>query len=437
MVSRDGDPLFPYRLHDTVRAAITGEPVTSAGAWAAADRAAYASRLIDALHTRHNEVPDIDHRREILELATGLCADYDLRPPWLRRALTDLPGLAVTATRLPPPEEGTWIGQLSGFFHAWQGRDHDGRVSYLTQFTSVPRYDDIDALARRWLAFTLRNRQDETSQALVILQELLTREPDSQMLRYQVARTLRQLGRYEELSEHLNRYPLTDPSAAARIRGDLAYDRGELAEAFAGATTRAEYLRSIGNHRVALENRSAALWRAALIRQASIAECDDLIAQADRYGSRSILRSSLAAKIVCLAGDDSQARRCFAEIDTITSAPTAAPPRWREWAANLIHGMYTGDDDRIEGVRRQWDGHRFWSPNRQFIDRVFAYIGYPPTYPPLNISPDDHHQIDHRWQAVIKELVQHPLSGVEQRQTLAQMDPIGVATSTLITELAA
>jgi hypothetical protein len=405
MVSRDDHPLFPYRLHDTVRAAITDEPVTSQGAWVTADRMVYAGRLAEALRARHDEVPDIDHRREILELAAGLCADYDLRPFWLRGALMDLPGLALTAARLPPADDGTWIGQLSGFFRAWQDRNRDERVSYLAQFVSVPRYDDIDALARRWLAFTLRDRQGQAPEALAILRELLSKEPESPLLRYQVARTLRQLGQYDELGEHLDHYPLTDSTAAARIRSDLAYDRGELAEALQGAAARADYLRSIGSHRVALENASAALWRAALIRQASVADCDELITSADRYGLRSIMRQALVAKIVCLAGNDSEARRAFTEIDAITSAPTASPPRWREWAANLVHGLYTRDDSRIEDVRRQWDGHSFWSPNRQFIDRLFVYIGYRPTYPPLNISGDDHREIDRRWHAVIDELV--------------------------------
>ncbi len=134
LVTRDDHPLFPFRLHDAVRSAIADEPVTSPGAWASADRAACADRLVEVLHSRHDELPGIDHRREILELVAGLCSAHDLRPPWLRRALTDLPSLALTAARLPPPDDSTWIGQLSGFFQAWQDRNQRERIDYLTRF---------------------------------------------------------------------------------------------------------------------------------------------------------------------------------------------------------------------------------------------------------------------------------------------------------------
>lgn len=404
LVMRDEHPLFPFRLHDAVRSAIAGEPVTNPGAWAQADRAACAGRLVEALRSRHDELPSIDHRREILELIAGLCAAYDLRPLWLRRALTDLPKLALTAARLPPSNDSTWIGQLSGFFHAWQGRNLHERIDYLTRFVSTPREDEIDKLARRWLAFSLRDTQDQAGRALAILQDLLSKEPESQLLRYQVARTLRQLGRYHELDEHLSRYPLDDPTAGARMRSDLAYDRGDIVAALEGATARANYLRSIGNHRVALENASAALWRAALAQTASVADCDVLITQADQYGLRSIMRTALAAKIVCMGGDDSAARDIFEEMTALLAPP--ASPRWREWAAGLIHGLYTQDDLRIREIRGQWDGPRIWSPNRQFIDRLFVYIGYPRTYPPINIGGDSHHEIDQRWHAVIEALVQ-------------------------------
>jgi tetratricopeptide (TPR) repeat protein len=407
LVSRDDHPLFPFRLHDAVRLAIADEPITSQGAWATADRAACAGRLLEALRARHDELPGINHRREILELTAGLCTAYDLHPPWLRRSLTDLPGLALTAALLPPPDDDTWIGQVSGFFQAWQCRSLRERIDYLTRFVSTTHEEDIDTLARRWLAYCLRDTQGDTDQALAIFQGLLSRKPESQLLRYQVARTLRQLGRYEELDEHLNRYPLSEPTAAARMRSDLAYDRGDIVEAVAGAAARASYLRSIGNHRTALENASAALWRAALIRRASVADCDARITEADQCGARSIIRTALAAKIVCLGGDDTAARESFAEIAAIISAPTAKPARPREWAAAIIHDLHTKDDHRIQEVRHQWDGLRIWSPERQFVDRLFVYAGYQPTYPPLDIGADNNQKIGQRWHAVIDTLVRY------------------------------
>ncbi len=116
------------------------------------------------------------------------------------------------------------------------------------------------------------------------------------------------------------------------------------------------------------------------------------------------MRTALAAKIVCLGGDDDAARGSFAEMKAL-SAPTAGPERWREWAAGLIHGLYTADDLRIQEVRSQWNVSRIWSPNRQFVDRLFVFIGYPPTYQPMDIAGDGHDEIDKRWHAVINTLV--------------------------------
>lgn len=406
MVTRDDHPLFQFRVHDAVRSAIAQEPITNTGAWAPADRKSYAERLVQVMRIRHDEFLDVDHRREILELVAGLCAAHDLRPPWLAKSLTDLPGFTLTVSRLPPPSEVTWIGQLSGFFHAWDNRTPSERIAYLTDFVAVRRDHDIDMLARRWLAFSLRSRQKYAHQALAILQDLLSKEPDSELLRYQVARTLRQLGWYEELEEHLERYPLGVPSAAIRIRSDLAYDRGDMVEALAGARARASYLRSVTKYRIALENEGAALWRAALTCGASVADCDRVINEADRYGLRSVMRTAFAAKIVCLNGDEITVDDCVAETTRIITA-SDSKKGWREWSATAIHALYTGDLKSVDEIRAQWDGSRIWSPGRQFVDRLFIFAGYPPTYPPRNIGGVDHSAIDQRWHAVIKTLIEH------------------------------
>jgi hypothetical protein len=405
LVTRDDHPLFPFRLHDAVRSAIADEPVTSPGAWAAADRAVCAGRLAEALHTRHEQLTDIEQRREVLGLTAGLCTAHDLRLHWLITALTELPGMALTAARLPPPAGDTWIGQLAGFFQAWQDRNLDERIDYFSNFIEVPHEEDIDAVAHRWLAYCLRSKRGRGEEALVILRDLLSRSPESELLRYQVARTLRGIGRYSELAEHLRRFPLGNLTADARIRSDLAYDRGDIAEATAGAAARASYLHATSQHRIAMENDGVALWRAALVRRASVADCDALIGEADRHGMRSIMRTALATKIVCLHGDDSAARDSFAEMAAVIRE-LAGKPGWRDWAAAIIHGLYRGNVESIQAVRPQWEEVRVWSPNNQFIDRLFVFAGYPSAFPSLSIGTEDHRQIERRWQTVIAALIE-------------------------------
>jgi hypothetical protein len=406
LVTRDHHALFPYRLHDAVRSAIANEAVIHRGAWAAEDRTARATALVETLRERHQDLlDDVDARLDVLELAAGLCAAHGIRAPWLLKALTDLPGMRQTAGRLPPPGEDSWMGHVSRFFEGWRERPARRRVEYLTELVATRTLPaDVDRSARRFLAYAHRTAgNSETTHD--ILRDLLAENPDSGLLRYQLARTLHTLGRYDELHEHLVRHPLA-PAAQLRIQGDLAYDRGDMAEAVAGVAARAGYLRSIGQHRVAAENHSLALWRSALAGRATVAECDAAIAETDRYGMWLNMRSVLAAKAVCLAGEDA-VRDVLAELAAVIDVSSGFRG-WREWTAELLHALRRGDGDHITGLRAEWTAaRRGWTPNYHVVDRVFVHAGYPPTFPALRMGAlgDGDEGTDERWRGVIGSIV--------------------------------
>ena len=72
LVTEDGHPLFPFRLHDAVRAAIAEEPLFADGAWSAVDRTHRAAALVEALRERHDEnLESVEHRLDVVELAVG------------------------------------------------------------------------------------------------------------------------------------------------------------------------------------------------------------------------------------------------------------------------------------------------------------------------------------------------------------------------------
>ena len=340
LVIPDSHPLFPFRLHDAVRSAIVGESAENTGSWAPEDRAARAGGLVAALHARHDELRDKPgQRRDVLELVAHLCAANDLRPTWLLQALTDLPGMARTAARLPTPSEKTWIGEVSTFFGAWRGPTTRERVAYLSRLLENPLSADVDQTARRWLAYT-HTRLMEYDKALAVFQDLLTENPESDVSRYQIARNLRALGRYEDLELHLSRFPIKNHSLAVLQHSDLAFDRGHVLLAAEGAAERARHLRDVGNYRVALENEGVAIWRAALGGQASVADCDSLIAEADLSGAILTLRTALAAKALCLLGNSS-VHDLLDEMVTITYA-SAGQRGWREWTVGLLQAICCG-----------------------------------------------------------------------------------------------
>lgn len=406
LVTYDGHPLFPYRLHDAVREAIADEPAEAPGAWARSDRRARAAALVEVLQSRHDDSLDsVEQRRDILEGVARLCEDNDLRVPWLLQAALDLPGIEQMAVRFPGPHEGTWIGQVSKFFDAWRGRTVRERIEYLTDFLTNPGPEDIRQKARLWLGYSYRTiGRDATS--LPILQELLVEDPGSDLLRYQVARTLHKLGRYEELRAHMRDFPSSDPTADLRIMSDLAFDHAEFPEAFAGVEARAAYLRSIGKHRIAMENRAAALWRRALGGYASVDECSVLVDDADRSGMGLTFRSALVSKIICLPADDPHVPQISSELNTFIDT-SRGQPGWREYTGSLIVALRRGNASKVDEIRDEWlAGAPSWSPNRQVVDRICVFAGYPAAFPPPQFGPGiENAEIDERWHTFIDALV--------------------------------
>ncbi|WP_433528570.1 tetratricopeptide repeat protein [Micromonospora sp. CA-263727] len=407
LVRDDGHPRFPYRLHDAVRSALANEAPTGQGAWTPADRLARAHTLLDTLRQRHQDVlTDVDYRLDLLQLAAGLSAEHDIEVPWLRKALIELPGMSRTAERLPPPDVRTWMGQLSRFFEGWRGRTTSQRTVYLEELTATPLPKDVARAAHLFLAYAHRTAGD-ADRALLILQTLLAAEPESSLLRYQVGRTLHTLGRYDELDDLLRHSPPVDDTEADRLRSDLAFERGQLIEAIAGPAARAEHLHALGRHRTAMENEAAALWRASLAGRITVAECDSMIGRADRHGMWLVLRTSLAAKAVCLAGDGPAVTAILAEAASIVQSVSGFMG-WREWSAGLLHALRLDDRQRIVDIREQWEAKTpRCTPNYRFVDRLFGRVGYPPTYPPLPESAETA-DVDQRWHTIITAIIERP-----------------------------
>lgn len=406
LVTKDDHPVFPYRLHDAVRSAVAHEPVSNPGAWAPDDRTGMARRLLEALRLRSDALLlNTERRLDVMELAADLCARHALTAPWLADALDAVPGYARTADRLPPPTLDTWVGQVSGIYEAWrQGRRKSERIAYLEDYLSHPLQSGIRQRAKFRLAYTYRD--GDSDNALRILKEMLEENQASELLRYQVARTLRTRGEYEELEQHLSRYPLQDPTTSVRISSDLAFDRGLLEEAIEGSDTRARALRARGQHRVALENESSALWRRALYGRSTTAECDALLADADQYGETLSMRTALTAKAISMRGDHTAALEFLTETQRLVDARQHRTG-WREWTGRLVVALWHDDRASIEELHRTWLAtDRPWSPNYRVVDRLLVFAGCDAHYRTRQITrAEDSSVADRRWHTIIESLM--------------------------------
>jgi tetratricopeptide (TPR) repeat protein len=406
LVTKDDHPVFPYRLHDAVRSAIAHEPVSNPGAWAPDDRTAMAKQLLEALRHRSDALLlNSGQRLDVMELAADLCARHALTAPWLADALAAVPGFAKTADRLPPPTLDTWVGQVSGIYEAWRhGRRKSERIAYLEDYLSQPLHSGIRHRARLRLAYVYRDGDPDN--ALRILKEMLEENPASGLLRYQVARTLRTRGEYEELERHMSRYPMQDPTTSVRITSDLAFDRGLLEEAIAGSATRAQALRARGQHRVALENEASALWRRALYGRSTPAECDALLADADHFGETLPMRTALTAKAISMRDDQHAALELLTETQRLVEAREHRTG-WREWTGRLVVALCHDDRASTVELHRTWLAtDRHWSPNYQVLDRLFVFAGCPARYRTGQITTAESASVaDQRWHTIFESLM--------------------------------
>lgn len=376
LVNHQDHPWFPYRLHDAVAAALRDESVSEPGAWTADDRRRRAGALLEALRSRHDAaLEDVERRLAILEMAARLCADHGVRADWLRKSLFELPGMGRTADRLPEPDSGTWIGQLSLFFDGYRDRTRAERAEYLGGLLKTPQSPDIARATRLFRSYALRDL-GRAEESLAELRAMHSAEPDSSLIRYQVCRTLLVLRRFAELDQQLRRWPPSDETETRRLVSDLAWERGDLAEAVVGPRIRAEWLRGQGRHRVALENESAFLWRSAVAGTVSVEECDTLIARSDWYGLKQTLCTGLAAKALVLLPDDDATAAVAAELEG--SRGDGDSVGWRDWTVAVLRALRLGDEQavaRISAEAAAQDGSRGanWVP----LDRALRYAGHP------------------------------------------------------------
>lgn len=376
LVNQQDNPWYPYRLHDAVATALREESVFESGAWTADDRKRRAEAVVRVLRERNDATPeDVERRLAILEMTARLCADHDLRVDWLRRSLLELPGMRRVADRLPEPDGRTWIGQLARFFDGYRNRSRAERAAYFRDLLQGSQSPDIARTTRLFLSYVLRDL-GRAEEALGELEAMHTAEPDSSLIRYQICRTLLSLRRFDELEHRLRDSPPTEETEVRRLQSDFAWERGDLAEAVLGPRIRAEYLRKVGRHRVALENESAALWRSAVAGEATLDECEDMISRSDRYGLRLTMCTGLAAKALLLLSDENATAAVAAELERTRTEDEGAG--WRDWTVAVFRALRYGDPDTVARISAQAapnGGSRgaSWVP----LDRALRYAGHP------------------------------------------------------------
>jgi hypothetical protein len=241
---------------------------------------------------------------------------------------------------------------------------------------------------------------------LELLTDLLKDQPESELLRYQIARTLRQDYRYADLNAFLVANPIVDPAAAERLAADLAFDYGDVVAGYEGTAARAAALKARGQFRVALENEIVALWRGALAGSVTVSHCDDMIAELDRHDTRLGIRTAFAAKAVCSLADPGALSAMIAASDQVMVGGRGYQG-WREWTPTVLHGLRHDRPDLVTQVRAEWlNRHRQTGPNYRILDRLLIFAGHDPVLPEPQLGTSEEQiRVDARWMAVFQDIL--------------------------------
>lgn len=411
IVSEQGHPPLRLQVHEAVRASILRTDLEQVDGWSEADWRAAAGRGLDHLSARVHGLPPVDDRITYVSVALRLAADFDVEVDWLRVAAFRLP-LRRLAPRLgtPPTEPASWAEWLHAYLACWnlppaRNVERFALLHWIRAQEFAP--PKIRFSATRHLAYGLRGRGDKAA-ALPLVEELLrTDESNTQLHRYQLGITHRDLNRFDVVAAIAADLKDDDPNGyGARLQASLDFAHGRLAEAMLGYQVRAEKLDHRGDARVGLEQRIAAMFIRSLIEPEVALALDALQQQAELDVAPSSVSQALGAKIHCFLGDEG-----------IVARLTDEQARWSQLFDTDPHGVYhvvpacfhravLGDRDGLAGELRRFEMSRR-RPVAFWFD-IFAGVLHdlggtpPPRRGPAPHWVEPFETVLERWQAVIR-----------------------------------
>ncbi|WP_354522372.1 hypothetical protein [Mycolicibacterium sp. 624] len=304
MIDERSDELFPYSMHDEIRAALRYAGHGLPGGWSGHDWNAAATRglrQIRSMYDEHMNSNRVGEAVETLGLAIVLVCDNDasvdaspepsVYADWLTAAIVLGPSIRALY-RLVPIQSTTSYGR--------------GILDFILASSDVPTIDDRCSLmtgvfesehplsrpAGRHRSYILRNayRWDE---ALASFDELIERAP-SDLHRYQRVITMLAARRFRDAMEAATH--LTE-SHQLSVKRSCSLAHGTFGdEWFSAQRLKLNELRQKRRHREAVEQQSMYYrWRALLRCDLTMEDVEQLREQAEITGHRSAIRDALVA----------------------------------------------------------------------------------------------------------------------------------------------
>jgi len=202
---------------------------------------------------------------------------------------------------------GNWAEWFCTLLSAWRPEVTIAqRRDRLREFIVRSPPVDLRQMAQRFLGYSLRGA-DKHEEASAIFEALVEEDP-SQLHRFQLAHGLVLASRFREAVALLETWPDLEDTAAAALRGSIAFAHGRLAENIDLKAGRVARYRGSQQHRVLSEVSAHVLICRALLEPGHEQEALRGADQADEHRHPDSHRSYLAAAALSCAGDADKVR---------------------------------------------------------------------------------------------------------------------------------
>ncbi|MEV5648961.1 hypothetical protein AB0L57_11985 [Nocardia sp. NPDC052254] len=390
MIDRRGSQVFPYSMHDAIRAAIRNSDHSVPHGWSDRDWRESAEIGLSALHYRHriaSEAMDAEAALAALALAISLVSDQELTigpaaskvyEDWLSQAIVHGPSIAGLRATLPA-RAVTEMGRGIADFVAARTTEVtvDQSVELLTGVFESAHPLRLPAGRHRGYVLRDAGRWDE---AIAAFDEVI--EVSSTPLNcYQRASTFATARRFAEAIDESTGLPaaraesirITCHASHARFDDYLDRRRQEVEKLWAGRRQREALAGEAATHR----------WRALLDGRVDRAELDRLHDRAEAAGHLTALRDEYSARLLCdpAAVIPNEDERSW--IESVDRARNRGEIGYRTGLIRLAIALYS-DDERLLGElaqetrsRRHRRG-RTWIPIECVLDSHGYRVDAPP-----------------------------------------------------------
>lgn len=400
LVRANEGSVYPYRIHDSLRALVREAGSDAVGGWGAGDWARHtelalreAERRFDAAIATQDDVAAIDS----LALGLNVATENNVFDPWLVDGIRESPtiqGLAPRISATPRPGAPDELADVLEFLELRARPPSEDVTSELLELSL--RGSPIASSAALWRAYDLRAR-GRTADALDQIDALLTNVGDRPALyRNQYVTTLRLARRFRDASELL---PFLSSAQEAAQTHSLRRSHGHLAgsaEAFHERVERASSRRfqvELLGDELAIRHRQLGVTQE---------EIDDVYLTAVQVGHRGTQAVCLGLTAELNLWDDDVVSDCLEQLEDLSQR------RGRIYRAIphvlAMRSLALGDPGAAAEARRRASEESYRSSSWIPTEILLEHLGHP--LDPGEVQwMEPYADVNSRWLAIFGQIV--------------------------------